>query len=728
MKFYLERRGVGKVIFARIIDALRSSPKSTVYWVSYNAHQPPDLTPLLPTIAKYGASLRILVRHPTMAGAFEQIITRATLALLADQNVKVRGLKSSSDDEEVPEDMADIDGGAARDGGYGKIHAKMIVAESHKKNPILALAGSFNASSASLTSSCETIVEIEVNARSEEDAAERMLEEARSLWDRASPIFSDECNDLEHTKKGSVIVDGPATVGARRLPRETLPQQRKLWITDPFGPLLKLLEEKLRGYHGGWQWQIYGDLANSPYLNEILYLPVGCGKTFIALYWLVKNLAEGSTDGIGVYIAPNRWIEQTVSKRLNFLYEQIPKTIAKACRERLLVARASTIHEAERIAIRVAVADEVHNWAPSGHGGPKSYTGLLDELRERESVPILGLSATPCRMEEQKFRVSSFIDSWLGDSGAAAQRHRPLRSVQQMTELGVIVPLRFERIGTADVQREITSLLESPEIEMGDYSKIALHHVWDALAGTSQRVEQLVKQIRDNIAKFNSRRVVIFLPPVGDDAYAPFLLAVKKSLSKAALSVGDFIAHQGSSAQPPLHVFKEFSSGSVEDGLRVLLTIDRFSEGVSVDDIDMLVMLRATLSPRVAVQQVGRGVRTHPTKSCCVVLDAVMFKQRWEDWENPDRINGNDEYLHERVDSSFHDPITLNDRRLGKYRRITVAGIRSLAPNDRDALVSALGWAPGTFSSYLSSDPKRIFERLRKDENLRMQVIRAMPR
>jgi hypothetical protein len=66
-----------------------------------------------------------------------------------------------------------------------------------------------------------------------------------------------------------------------------------------------------------------------------------------------------------------------------------------------------------------------------------------------------------------------------------------------------------------------------------------------------------------------------------------------------------------------------------------LVTIDRFGEGVSIPSIDAIVMLRATLSLRVAIQSLGRGLRLSNGKSDCLVLDAVQF---WESLNRHERL------------------------------------------------------------------------------------------
>ena len=54
-----------------------------------------------------------------------------------------------------------------------------------------------------------------------------------------------------------------------------------------------------------------------------------------------------------------------------------------------------------------------------------------------------------------------------------------------------------------------------------------------------------------------------------------------------------------------------------------ILSIDIFSEGVDVPEINQVIMLRPTESPVVFVQQLGRGLRKADGKEYVVVLDFI---------------------------------------------------------------------------------------------------------
>ena len=77
--------------------------------------------------------------------------------------------------------------------------------------------------------------------------------------------------------------------------------------------------------------------------------------------------------------------------------------------------------------------------------------------------------------------------------------------------------------------------------------------------------------------------------------------------------------------------FARFKAGT----LPIILNYDIISEGFDAPDCRCVLLARATKSPRVYLQQVGRGLRTAPGKEHCVLLDcAGNVKRLW--WPTAD--------------------------------------------------------------------------------------------
>jgi len=69
---------------------------------------------------------------------------------------------------------------------------------------------------------------------------------------------------------------------------------------------------------------------------------------------------------------------------------------------------------------------------------------------------------------------------------------------------------------------------------------------------------------------------------------------------------------------------QDFRSGQIT----FLFTVDVFSEGVDIPEINLVLFLRPTESLTVFLQQLGRGLRHYPEKDCLTVLDFVGQSHR----------------------------------------------------------------------------------------------------
>jgi superfamily II DNA or RNA helicase/HKD family nuclease len=57
--------------------------------------------------------------------------------------------------------------------------------------------------------------------------------------------------------------------------------------------------------------------------------------------------------------------------------------------------------------------------------------------------------------------------------------------------------------------------------------------------------------------------------------------------------------------------------------LDIIFTVDLFNEGVDIPSVDTLLFVRPTESLTVFTQQIGRGLRLHPGKDSCVIIDLI---------------------------------------------------------------------------------------------------------
>lgn len=68
---------------------------------------------------------------------------------------------------------------------------------------------------------------------------------------------------------------------------------------------------------------------------------------------------------------------------------------------------------------------------------------------------------------------------------------------------------------------------------------------------------------------------------------------------------------------------ERLAGDEAEDALDYIISVDIFSEGVDVPDINQVIMLRPTESPIIFIQQLGRGLRKAEDKEYVVVIDFI---------------------------------------------------------------------------------------------------------
>jgi hypothetical protein len=66
-------------------------------------------------------------------------------------------------------------------------------------------------------------------------------------------------------------------------------------------------------------------------------------------------------------------------------------------------------------------------------------------------------------------------------------------------------------------------------------------------------------------------------------------------------------------------VITQLSKGEID----IIFTVDLFNEGVDIPAVDSLLFVRPTESLTVFTQQIGRGLRLHPGKESCVIIDLI---------------------------------------------------------------------------------------------------------
>lgn len=411
MSFKLQPAGVADEIKA----FLKLVPRGAkIYWVTFTLNPTQDI---LERLRARDFDVTVICRHPRArqsvydslftVAAFDRVFTE-----FAGSISRVYGLRNA--------DYAD------GEHDYGLLHAKFIVAKYPNEDTYKLLTGSFNFAKGSLEDNCEHCFE-----SNDQLQARDAWKEAERLFHAAVEIERDDCNDGERQQSTQLPpVDGPARVPPRNVTRaKRQPPNVEHYRPEGLRFLTEALDRLLcdwpkDGKVRDWQWGCFEELQRRNRSIDLLYLPVGVGKTFIALRWLFWRIDEAQAAP-GLFLTPNAWAATTVARDLAMVEEHARRVaeLHRAPPPRIKdFVQVSAPARADELTPIAVVADEVHNWNPKKQVEAPTYTALINRARAR-NIPILGLSATPCRVDQKKFSVDAFLAEFLGPTRSDEDRH-----------------------------------------------------------------------------------------------------------------------------------------------------------------------------------------------------------------------------------------------------------------------------------------------------------------
>ena len=261
----------------------------------------------------------------------------------------------------------------------------------------------------------------------------------------------------------------------------------------------------------------------------------------------------------------------------------------------------------------VVIIDEFH------HAAAATYTALLGHIKP---IELLGLTATPERSDGLSIlqwfdhRIAAELRLW-----DAIDQHR-------------LCP--FAYFGIHDgLDLRAVQWQRGSGYNVNELSNIVTgNHVW---------VRRVLKAVQDQVDDPGRMRALGFCVSI---AHARFMAAefTKHGLPSVAVWADTDATERA-----------EALNGLVSGATRVVFSVDLFNEGVDVPLVDTLLLLRPTDSPTLFLQQLGRGLRRHPNKNLCTVLDFVGHhrKEFRFDRRVGALLRGNRKALADQVEQGF---------------------------------------------------------------------------
>lgn len=299
----------------------------------------------------------------------------------------------------------------------------------------------------------------------------------------------------------------------------------------------------------------------------------------------------------------------------------------------------------------VVVIDEFH------HAAARSYRALLDRVAPRE---LLGLTATPERADGLP------ILQWFGGTIAAELR------LWDAIDQGRLVPFAYYGL------HDGVDLRSVPWRRGHGYEVEALSNVYTGNDAWARLVLQQLERHADDLAAMRALGFCVNIE------HARFMARVFDEAGVPATAVwGDSPEAERRAALEALR----------RREINVLFSVDLLNEGIDLPNVDTLLLLRPTHSPTLFLQQLGRGLRRHASKTGCLVLDFVGQHRREFRFDRRFRalLGGARKHVERQVASGFPFlPAGCHMQLERRAREIVLESIRRAVPSQWAAKAAEL--------------------------------------
>ena len=271
------------------------------------------------------------------------------------------------------------------------------------------------------------------------------------------------------------------------------------------------------------------------------------------------------------------------------MIRSLPLGVVQATRDEptapIVVASVQTLSRRARLArlvpdFRTIVIDEAH------HAPAPSYRRILTHCRawQPDGPLVVGVTATPARGDGQSLQ--QVFD------GIVYQR-----SLVEMMQAGYLVDLRA-------IQVLLQADFDALRTQRGDFVEADLETLLLAANAPAQVLAAFQAHAAD-------RKALLFTPTVAT-AYA-----------MAATFCAAGIAAEALDATTPLATRRAILQRLHTGATRVVANCAVLTEGFDEPSVDCIIVARPTQSLPLYQQMLGRGTRTYPGKTDCLLLDVV---------------------------------------------------------------------------------------------------------
>ena len=324
--------------------------------------------------------------------------------------------------------------------------------------------------------------------------------------------------------------------------------------------------------------------------HPCLMLPTGAGKSHIVAA-LCKDAVQNWPDTKVLMLTHTKELISQNAEKMRQHWKNAPLGIYSASLNKkqidaITFAGIQSVRtKSKQIGhIDLCIIDECHLISHKNEGG---YRTLINDLLAiNPNMRVIGLSATPYRLGHGLITDKPALFDGLIE---------PVK-IEELVRDGYLAPLRSkltkEKLSTDGVHKRGGDFIESELQKAVDIDSLN---------------DLVVKEV---IRLAESRKAWLFFCTGIDHAYH-----IKESLIKHEI-IAECVTGKTPKAERD-RILNDFKSGKIQ----ALTNCDILTIGFDYPDIDLIAMLRPTMSPSLYVQMAGRGMRLKTHTDHCLVLD-----------------------------------------------------------------------------------------------------------
>ncbi|MBR5087973.1 MAG: Helicase associated domain protein, partial [Ruminiclostridium sp.] len=322
--------------------------------------------------------------------------------------------------------------------------------------------------------------------------------------------------------------------------------------------------------------------------------PTGTGKSFIGF-----KLCEDNPDKTVLWLSPSEYIFKTQLENLaKVSNDYVPENIVFMTYAKLSMMSDEDI---KQLSFDYVVLDEFHR------GGSEIWGAHLNTLlSEFPDVPVLGLSATAIRyLDNQRNMADELFDGNIASE----------MTLGEAIVRGILNPPKYILSIYSyqkDLEKYENRVRRAKSKAVRDKAGEYLEHLRRSLENADGLDKIFEKHMTDKHGKY-----IVFTPNY--DTMQEYISQCVNWFWRIDREPQIYSVYSDDSAAE--EEFQKFKS-DCSDHLKLLFCIDALNEGVHIEDISGVILMRPTVSPIIYKQQIGRALSASKSKEP-IIFDIV---------------------------------------------------------------------------------------------------------